>query len=193
MTEVDCYVASITRAENPITTPIFKLGGNPVFISHVEQPICKHCGQKMDFIGQIPLDSPLDFASRYRMAYIFMCPGKFDSRGWLECETWEAFGGANAVVLQDNHGHAVVPDSPMRYPDYGIILVKAREPNIDTTDYTIEEQVHEQVSGQTKLGGVPMWIQTNETPNCPICAKPMRFIAQIDAELDGPLPVDTTQ
>jgi hypothetical protein len=31
-----------------------------------------------------------------------------------------------------------------------------------------------------KLGGVPDWIQNDETPNCPVCAAPMTFYGQLD-------------
>lgn len=40
----------------------------------------------------------------------------------------------------------------------------------------------------TKLGGVPAWLQASETPVCPDCNSQMRFVAQFNAELDGPLP-----
>jgi uncharacterized protein YwqG len=33
----------------------------------------------------------------------------------------------------------------------------------------------------TKLGGKPSWIQSDETPRCPHCKKPMPFVAQIDS------------
>ena len=34
---------------------------------------------------------------------------------------------------------------------------------------------------QTKLGGVPYWIQSDETPACPHCREPMAFLAQLDS------------
>ncbi len=127
ITEVACYVASISRAEDPVTTPIFKLGGNPVFVSHIEQPACKHCGQNMDFIGQIRLDSPLQLSNRYQMAYVFMCLGQLDERGWLVCPTWESFSGANMVLLQMDRGLALVPGTDARYPDYRVALAATPE------------------------------------------------------------------
>lgn len=193
MEETDCFVATVARAAGPITTATFKLGGNPVFLSHLERPICKQCGQDMDFLAQIPLRSPLPFSTRYAIAYVFMCPGKFDTSGWLECETWRPFEGANAVSLQDDRGQRVVPQKFPRYPDYHTTLVKSSEPDIDMGDHTIADEIEELVSSQTKLGGVPYWLQSNETPNCPICGKSMQFVAQINAEADGPLPVDPSQ
>ncbi len=191
--KVDCFVASITHAEGSITTPISKLGGNPVFISHVEPPICTHCGQNMDFIGQIRLDFPLRLSNRYQIAYIFMCPGRYDDRGWLDCPTFLPFSGANAVLLQTDSDLALVPPTAARYPDYLMTFTPNQELNIDISSFALDEDLYLQVTEATKIGGVPAWIQNNETPHCPACGKPMRFVAQIDAELDGPLPVDTTQ
>jgi|CXWK01.1.fsa_nt_gi hypothetical protein len=190
ITEVACYVASISRAEDPVTTPIFKLGGNPVFVSHIEQPACKHCGQNMDFIGQIRLDSPLQLSNRYQMAYVFMCLGQLDERGWLVCPTWESFSGANMVLLQMDRGLALVPGTDARYPDYRVALAATPEPDVDVSDSDLDEDLSMQVAWATKIGGVPAWVQNNETPHCPHCGKPMRFVAQIDAEPDGPLPAD---
>jgi hypothetical protein len=34
---------------------------------------------------------------------------------------------------------------------------------------------------KTKLGGLPIWVQNNETPVCPNCKNPMSFIGQIDS------------
>jgi hypothetical protein len=34
---------------------------------------------------------------------------------------------------------------------------------------------------RTKLGGEPEWIQSDDTPACPHCNQPMKFVAQIDS------------
>lgn len=188
--KIDCFVGTVTRSITPIASAVFKLGGKPVFVSHVVEPKCERCGQNMDFIAQIPLKSPLKFSKRFAMAYLFMCPGKFDERVGLECETWEAFSGANAVILQEDHGRALIAEGPHRYVDYEVRLQRLPEPNVDVTDERISERVAAQVSEDTKIGGVPAWLQMNETPACPKCGLPMRFVAQISAEPDGPLPAD---
>ena len=38
--------------------------------------------------------------------------------------------------------------------------------------------------GQSKLGGVPAWLQSEEIPNCPCCERPMSFLCQIDSTDD---------
>lgn len=188
---VDCFVATLARADGPIVTPVTKLGGCPVFVAEVVSPHCRHCGQAMDFIGQIRLDAPLPLSRRFQMAYVFMCPGQFDERGWLGCPTWESFSGANAVLLQADRGLALVP-AAARYPDYGVTLSAAPEPDIDTSDFDLSEALIMQVTEATKIGGVPGWIQNNEMPRCARCGKLMRFVGQIDALPDGPWPADST-
>jgi uncharacterized protein YwqG len=34
---------------------------------------------------------------------------------------------------------------------------------------------------RSKLGGAPDWVQSNETPECSRCHKPMTFVGQIDS------------
>jgi hypothetical protein len=173
--------------------PVSKLGGKPVFTARLETPHCRICGQRMDFIGQFRLDKPLQLSHRYQIAYVFMCPGRYDERGWLTCSTWEAFSGANKVVLQQDNGLILIPDTPARYPNYTLTLQHVFEPDLDASRLDLTDDQRDQISEATKLGGAPGWIQNDETPHCPHCCKGMRFVAQINAELDGPLPVDSTQ
>lgn len=189
--EIDAYLCTLSRSPSPIQNLALKIGGTPVFTHDQPWPVCKHCGVPMDFLAQIPLDSPLVFSSRYRMAYLFMCPGKFDSRGWLECMTWDPKSGANQVLLQGDTGSLVIPVRPPRYPDYAIIFHHALEPLIDVSDFDNDDALQERVSMCTKLGGVPFWLQTSETPACPICGGETKFVAQFDATLGGPLPAYT--
>lgn len=191
--EIDCYIATISRAARPITTPVSKLGGKPVFVAQLEAPHCQSCGQRMDFIGQFRLDFPLQLSHRFQVAYVFMCPGQFDERGWLTCPTWEALFGANTLLLQEDNGLALVPDAPARYPDYELTLRRAPEPELDVSRFDLPDEQMELISWATKLGGVPAWVQTNETPNCPHCGKCMRFVVQIDAQPDGPWAADHSQ
>jgi uncharacterized protein YwqG len=39
----------------------------------------------------------------------------------------------------------------------------------------------ENIGTRTKLGGVPTWIQGDETPECSECGESMDFVAQIDS------------
>lgn len=193
ITTVDCFVATVSRSPNPVVTPISKLGGQPVFVARIESPHCRSCGQPMDFLGQFRLDTPLPLSRHYQMAYVFMCPGKYDDRGWLVCPTFEPFSGANALLLQTDRGPALMPEISSRYLDYTLTLKQVPEPDIDVSEFDLDEALRMQVSYTTKIGGVPAWIQANETPNCPHCGRPMRFVGQIDASPDGRLPADISQ
>ena len=82
---VETYRIKLTRSKDIINDPVTKFGGNPVFLCEADWPKCEMCSQEMDFLGQIRLDSPIEFSKKYQIAYIFMCPGKFDKRNWLIC------------------------------------------------------------------------------------------------------------
>lgn len=186
--QADGYLCKLSRAPTPIVAPVFKFGGSPVFFHETLWPLCRHCGKEMDFLAQIPLQNPLHFSDRYNMAYIFMCPGQFDERGWLECKNWDPESGANKVILQAASDLVTVVDRASEYPDYVVALEHVTEPIVDTSDYQLSDELLHAVHETSKLGGVPTWLQANETPPCPICNGTTKYIAQIDAELDGSLP-----
>lgn len=190
---IEAYICKLSRALRPVQEPIVKFGGAPIFMQAIDWPTCRHCLQKMVFLAQIPLQQPIRFSNEYEMAYVFMCPGKFDNKGWLECHTWLPFSGANAVILQEHSDKGISSEIGSEYPDYALNLEQKLEPFIDTADYSIDENIRSMVTEQTKIGGVPLWLQANETPLCPQCNKPMRFVAQFAAELDGGLPADPTK
>jgi hypothetical protein len=144
----------------------------------------------MDFLAQVPLQEPLHVSSHYSMAYVFMCPGKFDDRGWLTCRTWDSSSGASKVIVQEFSGQAVHTSRRSDYPDYSVTIEHVVEPRVDTSDLALTDELAELVHRTTKLGGVPAWLQRNETPSCPTCHGPTRFVAQFDVALDGILPAD---
>jgi hypothetical protein len=191
--DIETYLCKISRSSQPIKDSILKLGGSPVFMKAVEWPKCQHCGQDMSFLAQIPLQHPIVFSKKYTMAYVFMCPGKFDDTGSLECETWDPFKGSNTVILQENTGRSIASEITSEYPDYVIELHRKDEPLIDTDDEDSPADAIAKVAEATKIGGVPLWLQSNERPTCPTCGEPMRFVAQLAAELDGFLPADHTK
>jgi hypothetical protein len=145
----------------------------------------------MDFLAQIPLQDPIGFSNHFSMAYIFMCPGKFDVRGWLLCQTWDYTSGANAVLLQKQERRCIFVDHQPAYPDFHLVLTQVEEPVIDTgSDLDLDEDVLDLVHLTTKIGGTPLWLQRSEIICCPKCGGKIKFIAQIDAALDGALPAD---
>ncbi len=190
--KVVAHICKLTRAEAPIGEPILKMGGKPVFYEEVEWPVCTDCGQKMDFLGQFPLQSPQRLSENFHMAYVFMCSGKYDERGSLVCRTFEPFSGANVVILQRESNQTYMPDVEATYPDFQIQCEAMTEPLEEKMQLGDEEFIHYRVYGETKVGGFPMWLQMDETPICQRCHEPMNFLAQMNADLDGPYPAHIT-
>lgn len=190
---VDACICNIRRASKPILQHEFKLGGSPVLYREIPWPICSSCGQEMDFLAQVPLQQPLHISDRYSMAYVFMCPGQFDERGWLTCETWDPFSGANKVIIQESIHDTVLLSRQSEYPDYSATLEHVLEPLIDTSDNELSNELVASVHEATKLGGVPAWLQGNKTPLCPTCHGPTKLVAQFNAALDGNLPADPAE
>jgi uncharacterized protein YwqG len=85
----------------------------------------------------------------------------------LLCETWDFHGGANKVIVQTGSNELRA----------SILLKEITEPSIDVSDYSNEETLVQQISDETKIGGVPYWLQDNETPKCKV---KMNFICQIN-------------
>ena len=188
------YRLQLNRSKEPIAEPVTKFGGNPVFLEQTQWPQCKMCSREMDFLAQIRLDDPIKFYDKYTMAYLFMCPGHFEKNGSLHCETWDPQKGANAVILQSGKHPVSVEstfDRPPAYPDYSVTLELSNDADADIAELGIdEEHFLEEVYNGSKIAGVPWWEQSNDTPICPGCAGPMKFVAQLDAALDGTLPAD---
>ena len=191
--KVDAYICKHQRSPGPIINHEFKLGGHPILHHEEAWPACNNCGQEMDFLAQVPLQDPIQFSERYSMAYVFMCPGDFDERGWLTCETYNPLSGSNKVMVQKSTVQAIPIAHASDYPDYSVTLDHAPEPKVDTNDFSLSDELRQAVYGSTKLGGVPAWLQVDEAPVCPSCQEPALFIAQFDAELDGPLPADPSK
>src|SRR5437867_1016919 len=107
---VDVYYCELRRTPEPITEPVTKIGGAPVFLQPAEWPTCKECGQPMQFLAQLRLDKPLPLSDRYAMAYVFMCDTCIESA--------EPGAGANAVILQMLTSRAASQAPPEQRPEY---------------------------------------------------------------------------
>ena len=78
----------------PITSPITKFGGQPVWIAQPQWPLSRSTGNQMRFIAQVYLPDDMRRGGQ-QMAYIFMT----DEEDYVD-GTWEPEGGENAVILQ---------------------------------------------------------------------------------------------
>jgi hypothetical protein len=193
MKKIETCKCELVKQDKTLQQPVSKIGGMPAFYNKVEWPKCSYCGRKMDFIGQISLSEPLKISTKYDMAYIFMCPGEFDEEGCLKCETWDHQSGANVVIFQRKTDVFFREEHEQYIPEYILFSEMTKEPLIDFSDFSIDEKVRDMVVMSTKIGGVPAWLQNDETPFCSICGKQMKFIAQISSELNGPLDEDPSK
>lgn len=184
---VDVCPGSLERINDGDAGPVTKLGGRPALFAPVDWPACRMCGQPMEFIAQIRLDSPLALSDRYAMAYVFMCPGTWNDPSTPECETWAPDSGANAVILQA-YSEDATPQGDAAYPDYLLRLGDALEPNVNTIDPATDERLVDLVCHPPKVGGVPLWLQNDVVPACPGCGGPTHFVAQLDGALDEAIP-----
>ncbi|QIL83858.1 hypothetical protein G7047_12290 [Diaphorobacter sp. HDW4A] len=144
---------------------------------HLDWPTCGQCGGNMQFQGQ------LQNALESSLLLVFMCqndPGC--------CEEWDANDGGNKVLEVAAHDLQLVTPSEdgetVRSTRYGATLVSSAEANYDRARAQWSDaagQSPRQVLG--KIGGAPMWIQHDETPECDACGQPMQFFAQLE---EGP-------
>jgi hypothetical protein len=169
---VDVYYGELAKAAEPITEPVTKVGGAPVFMQTTDWPVCRECRLPMQFLAQFRLDHPLPLARQYQMAYIFIC---------LTCEgSCEPYNGLNAVLLQPATSKQWVRTREGQYPDYTVTLTPGKEPWIDRTNSAVDEALRDQVELVTKLGGTPGWIECAVELGCPQCGGPTKFIAQLE-------------
>ncbi len=149
-------------------------GGLPVKVKGEDfiWPSCECCKGTMQFLGKISTDQGLQ--------QVFMCqndPGL--------CEEWDPNDGGNKVVITqaDNLEEVPAPEGSetIRGTVYGAATVDFDAPDYDVAMEKWPEENNvspRQVLGQ--LMGEPSWIQGEEVPDCDICKKPMRFVAQLE-------------
>ncbi len=158
------------------TEPVTRFGGRPPG-PDAPWPTCRSCQTPQQFLGQIRLEDPA------RLLLLFQC--EYDPGA---CETWEADAGANhaETLLLDGTPLALrpVPTTGLttRPATYG-----ARTEPSSAADYDTARNAW---TGRGRdilglLGGAPSWIQGDQTPACPDCAAPMRFVAQLEQGPDA--------
>lgn len=172
----------VTDPEAPSDTTI---GGRPLANASTKWPCCHSCAGPMQFLAQLPLDL-LDEAIGHQdqALLLFQCqndPGM--------CDEWDPNAGGNSALLVENSSRIALPvpggetllsaESRLRRVPYQPVL------NQNTDDDRYCEAVDAPDSKVVgKLGGAPLWIQADETPNCQ-CGTPMTFVAQLEERGGG--------
>lgn len=170
---------------DPVAPSDSTIGGRPLANASTMWPCCSSCAGPMQFLAQLPLDS-LDEAIGHedQVLLVFQCqndPGM--------CDEWDPNAGGNSALLVESASRI-----PLQVP-IGETLLPAESrlrrvsyqptPSQNTDDDHYCEAVDapaSQVVG--KLGGAPLWIQADETPNCR-CGAPMTFVAQLEERGGG--------
>ncbi len=179
----------ISTGEVAADLPGTRFGGLPLVPEGFLWPACHSCESPMQFVGQIDLLRP--DGEDARLLSIFMCnhnPG--------ECPTWAPDSGANRAFVFTGALHPV-PAPPEADPDDDIVLPSTAVElvPVDTTgqpreydwdvDYDLAQRLWWSQNGDREddlvgqLGGVPSWVQSEETPDCPSCGQAMTMGAQL--------------
>ncbi|MBN3880621.1 MULTISPECIES: DUF1963 domain-containing protein [unclassified Nostoc] len=153
-----------------------KMGGNPLAPPNTQWVGCTVCGGWMQFIGQIDLEETAikEVCERKQLLLIFMCtnnPGM--------CDEWDADLGGNAGILVDKTNLTSL-EAPCDKEEFLLeeTLLTLDECNDSADTYCqFFNQSQNQVCG--KIGGEPLWIQTDETPICS-CGARMTFVVQLE-------------
>ena len=96
------------RAPQPITEPVTKFGGDPVWIDGPQWPLGRLLGNPMRFLAQVAIGPDIFPNAAARMAYLFMTNDGDGSE-----PTWDPDAGENAVILQPGLP-SPVPHVPLR-------------------------------------------------------------------------------
>ena len=166
------------ESKSPITVPVTKFGGQPIWLEESQWPISKRHNLPMTFICQIALDEEVFPGCKDKMAYIFSTND--------DSETWEPDGGENAVIIQPGGAPQVQVKNitsgpflqnyeeiagsyepvdvelsvilvPSKDPDY---ISKAKQESMTETEFARYVKALE----GNKIGGTPHFLQWDEFP-----------------------------
>lgn len=165
-TPIDRQNLGFVEAPEPITEPITKFGGQPVWLAEPTWPLSASTGRPMRFIGQIRLPG-----EEVRLGYLFMTE---DDPGEFVDGTYDPASGENAFFAQpgepaDFYQVASIRRGPMFGPDHRAELTP-HDPEAATDDDNDLLRSH--------LWGEPGWLQGEEWPDEP---GTWRFVAQLDS------------
>ncbi|WP_330294453.1 hypothetical protein [Streptomyces sp. NBC_00503] len=175
---------------------VTRTGGNPLAPAGTAWPRCATCDGPMQFLAQIVLDEqgrPVtggDIRADRVMA-VFMCqndPGM--------CEEWSPTEGGNRALLFPAGALRPMPVPAPEPPEDEDAFVLGAVNSValvvmPAADYRGARQEWADLGGNNprevlgQLGGTPDWLQGDETPPCPACARPMDLVAQLE---EGPAP-----
>ncbi|HXY35892.1 MAG TPA: hypothetical protein VEI07_16780 [Planctomycetaceae bacterium] len=163
-----------------------KFGGIPWGLKSDDWPKCSDCGHSQSLLAQLLHDPVrLNLGRAGRVLFVFQCnhdPGM--------CSTWEAGSGANACFVLEPEAlldqmSSLPADEPELEHELRVVGWFQREDGLpeslvpsffdDDKYFALPEETLDSVSGITRLGGVPAWIQNpSEAPG-----PRWRFVGQL--------------
>jgi uncharacterized protein YwqG len=166
-----------------------KFGGIPFGLSNDKYPFCKQCGNPMGMLVQFVHNSErLNLGREGRILFVFQC----NYNGF--CETWDADSGANACFIiepEDLTGQTEkLPDGNVQLEkEFWVVGWQEFDDGVGEKDipaffdetkyYEYEEDEFEEliknVTDNSRLGGVPYWVQYPEVPT-----GDWSFVGQLD-------------
>lgn len=155
------------------------IGGVPVAPKGTAWPTCRSCGKAMQFLAQLPLAAHPDplLSTRDQILLLFQCqndPGM--------CDEWDAVSGGNAAVLTSAGSVAMaVPAGTTTLPAHTAVAFRHYDDvgGEETPDDAYCALLDDDPEVLGKVGGVPLWIQGDETPTC-ACGRAMTFFAPLE-------------
>jgi hypothetical protein len=179
------YTVSFHPASAPITEPVTKFGGQPVWIAEPEWPLSEETGEPMRFICQVALYPEIFGDVKGKMAYVFMTDGEDYVDG-----TWEPEGGENAVIIQPNGVNAAtrpLGTGPSLYEmkegeGEGLLQPAPCEFSVelelgDDPERGFEDDPDGEAYEGVKIGGTPIFLQGEEYPE----GEGWRLLLQLDS------------
>ncbi|WP_093612274.1 hypothetical protein [Streptomyces indicus] len=157
--------------ETAADAPVLRTGGVPLVPDGFEWPECAECEGAMQFLAHLPVGGGEEAAASEAVS-VFFCqndPGL--------CDDWDAVGGGNRAYLFTG---GLAELAPAVVPAEGETLLGAVSLLLPRPEGEVGDG--EKVLGQ--LGGDVVWLQGDETPDCPGCAEPMAFLASLEEGYD---------
>jgi hypothetical protein len=154
-----------------------KVGGLPWGPVGMGWPVCKTCGEAMQFVAQVLLGAVEGFGGRGEWLLMFFCV-----KGMWTCKEWEAGSGGNAAIVVDGEGRAemAAPAGRTVLPGEGRVeLVEVDVRSRSGVHAGYWEALRKEPRGVGKVGGQPTWIQGDGTPRCG-CGAKMTFVVQLE-------------
>jgi len=189
------YEIAFREVGSPITEPVIKFGGQPVWLEEPQWPLSRETGKQMMFVCQAALEGELFGGPSGRMAYLFVTRDD----AWPSVATNRPDEGENAIIVQPGGDGGEVetvpePTGPSlrlkeRGPDgryvayeYAAEFIPAEDPEFagENEWWGWSEKAwgaYHDVTRGNKIGGTPLFLQADEFPR----GGPWRLLAQLDS------------